>query len=110
SSTVSNGSPPPEFDVTVRVGCSLAYEVTGTAMLLLNVKPRPDRHHVVLSEALTLGDNLPTEEFTDTHGNPFHRVTLAPGSNYFRHDAIVAVSSKGDNHGLGAATPLDPGA
>jgi hypothetical protein len=27
----------------VRVGCSLAYEVTGTASLLLNVKPRPDR-------------------------------------------------------------------
>jgi transglutaminase-like putative cysteine protease len=106
---VSNGSPPPEFDVTVRVGCSLAYEVTGTATLLLNVKPRPDRHHCVLSEALTLGDNLPAEEFTDTHGNPFHRVTLAPGANYFRHDAIVAVSSQADNYDLGAATPNDPG-
>jgi transglutaminase-like putative cysteine protease len=106
---MANPEPPPEFDVTVRVGCSLAYEVTGTAMLLLNVKPRPDRHHVVLSEALTLGNNLPAEEFTDTHGNPFHRITLAPGSNFIRHDAIVAVSSRPDNYDLGRATPHDPG-
>jgi transglutaminase-like putative cysteine protease len=106
--TVSKGSPSPDFDATVRVGCSLAYEATGTATLLLNVKPRVDRHHAVISEALTLGNNLPAEEFTDTHGNPFHRVTLAPGTNCFRHDAIVAVSSKPDNYDLGVATPNDP--
>jgi transglutaminase-like putative cysteine protease len=106
---VSNDSTPPEFDVTVRVGCSLAYEATGKATVLLNAKPRPDRHHAVLSEALTLGDGLPAEEFTDTHGNPFYRITLAPGPNYFRHDAIVAVSSQGDNYDLGPATPHDPG-
>ena len=100
---------PPEFDLTVRVGCSLAYEVTGTASLLLNVRPRPDRHHVMLAEALTMGDNLPAEEFTDSHGNPFYRVTLAPGTNLFRHDAIVAISSKPDNHDLDGAAPLAPG-
>ncbi|HXQ81305.1 MAG TPA: transglutaminase family protein [Opitutaceae bacterium] len=102
-------APRPEFDLTVRVGCSLAYEVTGTASLLLNVRPRPDRHHAVLAEALTLGDHLPAEEFTDSHGNSFHRVTLSPGSNLFRHDAIVAVSSKPDNHDLDNAAPLSPG-
>jgi transglutaminase-like putative cysteine protease len=99
---------PKQFDLTVRVGCSLAYEVAGTASLLLNVKPRPDADHVVLSEALTMGNNLPAEEFTDSHGNAFYRVTLAPGPNLFRHDAIVAVSSKADNHGFGAAIPLSP--
>jgi transglutaminase-like putative cysteine protease len=99
---------PTEFDLTVRVGCSLAYEVTGTASLLLNVRPRPDRHHTVLSEAITMGNNLPAEEFTDVHGNPFYRVTLAPGTNLFRHDAIVAVSSKPDNYDLGDAQPLSP--
>jgi hypothetical protein len=40
----------PEFDVTARVGCSLAYEATGTAMLLLNLRPRPNRNHVVVFE------------------------------------------------------------
>lgn len=100
--------PPPEFDVTLRVGCSLVYEVTGTASLLLNVKPRPDRRHLVIAEALTLGNNLPAEEFTDSHGNPFYRVTLAPGSNLFRHDAIVTVSSRPDNHDLRDTTPISP--
>jgi transglutaminase-like putative cysteine protease len=101
--------PPPQFDLTVRVGCSLAYEVTGTAALCLNIRPRPNRDHAVIFEALALGDKLPADAFTDSHGNAVWRVTLAPGTNYFRHDAIVAVSSQPDNHGLPAAVPLAPG-
>jgi transglutaminase-like putative cysteine protease len=98
----------PNFDITVRVGCSLAYEVTGEASLLLNLKLRPDRNHAVLAEALTLGDNLPAKEFTDSHENSVCRVMLAPGANYFRHDAIVMVSSKPDNHDFQAAVPQAP--
>ncbi len=100
---------PPQFDLTVRVGCSLAYEATGTATLLLNVRPRPDGRHHVIAEALTLGNELPAEEFTDGHGNHCYRVALAKGSNLFRHDAIVAVSSKPDNHHLGDAAAHSPG-
>ncbi len=59
----------PEFDLTLRVGCSLAYEATGPASLILDIKPRPDGHNHVLFEALSLGDNLPYEEFTDFYGN-----------------------------------------
>ncbi len=99
---------PPALDVTVRVGCSLAYEVTGTASLLLNLKLPPDPSRSVLFEAMTLGNELPVEEFTDSHGNSVSRVTLEPGTNCFRHDAIVAVSSKPDNHGLTAESPEDP--
>jgi len=99
----------PKYDVTVRVGCSLAYEVTGTAWLLLNLKLRPDRNHAVVFEALALGHNLPVEEFTDSHGNQIHRVTLARGLNAFRHDAIVTVSSQPDNHDLPRSAPLSPG-
>lgn len=101
--------PAPAFDVTVRVGCSLAYEATGTATLLLNLKPRPNRNHAVVFQALTLGDNLPAEEFTDSHGNAVCRVRLARGKNFFRHDAIVAVSSRADNHDLVAGPPQAPG-
>jgi transglutaminase-like putative cysteine protease len=98
------------FDLTVRVGCSLIYEVTGTAALILNLKLRPDRNHAVLSEALSLGNNLPAEEFSDSHGNCFFRVNLASGTNCFQHDAIVAVSSQPDNHYLIPATvPQAPG-
>jgi transglutaminase-like putative cysteine protease len=100
---------PRELDLTLRVGCSLAYEATGPASLLLNIKPRAAERHFVISEALTLGNNLPSEEFTDAHGNSFYRVNLALGANYVRHDAIVAVSSKPDNHAFAGELPVDPG-
>lgn len=106
---ISSAPPPPAFDLTVRVGCSLAYEVAGTAVLLLNVKPRPNRGHAVLFEALALGHDLRSERFQDSHGNEVLRVILAPGTNCFRHDAIVAVASQPDNHDLGPAVPLAPG-
>jgi transglutaminase-like putative cysteine protease len=96
------------FDITVRVGCSLVYEVTGTALLLLNLKPRPSRRHAIVFEALTLGNNLPATAFTDSHGNAVWRVALAPGTNCFRHDAILATTSQPDNHNLVATAPLAP--
>jgi transglutaminase-like putative cysteine protease len=99
----------PAFDLTVRVGCSLVYEVTGTASLLLNVKPRPNRNHAIIFEALSLGNSLPAEAFKDSHGNPMWRVLLAPGTNCFRHDAIVAVSSRPDNYDLPRGLPQAPG-
>jgi transglutaminase-like putative cysteine protease len=98
----------PKFDVTVRVGCTLSYEVTGSAMLLLNLKLRPDRNHEVVFEALALGNDLWSEEFTDSHGNQLHRVKLARGLNSIRHDAIVRVSSRPDNHDLSDSTAQLP--
>jgi len=95
----------PKWDLTVRVGCHLIYEATGPAVLLLNVQPRSDRMHQVIEETLTLGENLPGEDFTDAHGNRVWRVRLAAGRNHFRHDAIIAVSSRPDNHDLGSRAP-----
>src|SRR4030095_2055639 len=95
----------PDFDVTVRVGCSLAYEVTGEATLLLNLKLRPDGNYAVVSEALALGENLHAQEFDDSHENSIIRVKLARGTNCFRHDAIVSVSSQPDNHDIVATVP-----
>jgi transglutaminase-like putative cysteine protease len=101
---------PPEFDITLRVGCHLVYEVTGTATLLLNVRPLRDRRHRVMSESLALGNNLPVEEFVDQHGNHVQRVLLQRGTNVIHHDALVLVSSGPDNHDLpGDATPASPG-
>ena len=100
---------PRNFDLTVRVGCNLVYEATGMASLLLNLKLHADPDHAVLFEALALGNDLPAEEFTDSHGNRVCRVTLAHGSNCFRHDAIVRVSSHPDNHNLRVTAPQLPG-
>jgi transglutaminase-like putative cysteine protease len=100
--------PPPAFDLTLRVGCSLAYEVKGAASLLLNIQPRSGRNHAVVFEALTLGNDLPAQAFEDAHGNRMWRIKLAPGTNCIRHDAILAVSSRPDNDGLAAGPPAEP--
>jgi transglutaminase-like putative cysteine protease len=96
------------FDVTVRVGCSLVYEASESAMLLLNVQPCASRNHAVVFEALTLGNDLVADQFVDSHGNRVCRVNLSPGRNLFRHDAIVSLSSRPDNHDLTDRTPHPP--
>ena len=104
-----NESPAPPLDMTIRVGCSLTYQVTGPASLLLNVQPCEDRTHRVVFQALALGDNLPASWFIDTHGNRLCRLSLSPGTHHVRHDAIVAVSSWPDNLGMTApAVPPRP--
>jgi len=96
----------PLFDVTLRVGCHLVYEVTGTTTLLLNVQPLRDRQHLVIAQSLTLGPDLPVDEYVDAHGNHVYRLMLRPGANTMHHDAIVAVSSRPDNHDFGDTTPV----
>ena len=108
TSTPHGPSSLPLFNMTVRVGCILSYEVTGSASLLLNLEPQPGRHHQVVSQALTLGDDLPHRRFTDSHGNVVCHVRLAPGSNSFRHDAIVAMVAEADNAGLIPRPPVAP--
>ena len=92
--------------MTVRVGCSLVYEAYGPASLLLNLEPLAGRNHRVVFQALSLGSGLPDAPFVDSHGNRVHRVSLAPGVNCIRHDAIVAVSSEPDNFGLSPSCPV----
>src|SRR5438105_14607577 len=90
--------------ITLRIGCQLVYKVTGSATLLLNVKPLCDRQHSLAAESLSL-DNLPVDEYVDDHGNHVYRLVLRHGTNVIRHDAIVAVSSQADNYGVINATP-----
>lgn len=98
----------PLFDLTVRVGCSLAYKANGPASLLLNLQPHTENRHAIVFQALSLGNNLPSSSFTDSHGNLVWRVNLAPGDNYIRHDAIVAITSQPDNAHLPASLPVPP--
>lgn len=96
---------PVQLDVTVRVGCSLAYDVRGPTTLILNLQPEASGRNEIVFEALALGDGLADEQFTDSHGNKLHRLALNNGQNYFRHDAIVRVSSQPDNYGLSTTPP-----
>jgi len=85
------------LNLTVRVGCSLAYETTMPTAVLFTLRPRLEGRVLVLQEKLSFGIGQPAYEFTDSHGNVTYRSTFMPGRNEVRHDALVAVSSLPDN-------------
>jgi transglutaminase-like putative cysteine protease len=99
---------PPALDLLIRVGCKLVYEAKAPATLLLNVRPRTDLRQALRQELLSFGDELPTEEFIDGHGNVVHRIRLPVGCHEIRADALVAVSRLADRHDLVDATPHGP--
>ncbi|HEY0945298.1 MAG TPA: transglutaminase family protein [Opitutaceae bacterium] len=95
-----------KHDITVRVGCSLVYETSQCVPLLLNVRPRLDPRQTLREEKLVLGEDLPSEEFEDSHGNIVLRLMLLPGRSEIRHDALVGVPSVPDNDELPPEPPV----
>ena len=85
------------LNITVRVGCNLAYETTVPTPVLFVLKPLLDARVLVTQEQLSFGIGLPSYEFQDSHGNLTYRSMLMPGRNEIRHDALVAVSSLPDS-------------
>src|SRR5438093_9820288 len=88
------------LNLTVRVGCSLAYETSVPTAALFVLKPRLEGNVSVMQERLSFGIGLPSYEFQDSHVNITYRSMLMPGRNEIRHDALVAVSSLPDSRDL----------
>src|SRR5580765_260145 len=84
------------LNLTVRVGCSLAYETSVPTPVLFVLRPRLEGRVLVTQESLSFGIGQPSYEFQDSHGNITWRSVLMPGRNEIRHDALVAVSSLPD--------------
>src|SRR5476649_2327544 len=85
------------LNISVRVGCNLAYETTVQTPVLFVLKPRLEGRVLVMQERLSFGIGLPSYEFQDSYGNITYRSTFMPGRNEIRHDALVAVSSLPDS-------------
>lgn len=85
------------LDLTVRVGCNLAYETSVQTPVLFVLRPRLESRVLVIQERLSFGIGQPSYEFQDSHGNITYRSTFMPGRNEIRHDALVAVSSLPDS-------------
>jgi transglutaminase-like putative cysteine protease len=94
------------LDLTVRVGCKLAYETSVPTPVLFVLKPRLEDRVLVTQEQLSFGICQPSYEFQDSFGNTTYRATLMPGRNEIRHDALVAVSSRPDSREV--AGPMVP--
>jgi len=85
------------LNLTVRVGCSLAYETALPTPVLFVLRPRLEGRVLVMQERLSFGIGQPAYEFQDSHNNIVYRSTLMPGRNEIRHDALVAISSLPDS-------------
>lgn len=95
------------LNLTVRVGCNLAYEVNVPTAVLFVLKPRLEGRILVMQERLSFGIGLPSYEYQDSHGNITYRSVFMPGRNEICHDALVAVSSLPDSREvLGAVLPV----
>ena len=88
------------LNLTVRVGCNLAYETTVPTPVLFVLRPRLEGRVLVMQEKLSFGIGLPSYEFQDSHGNITYRSMFMPGRNEIRHDALVAVSSLPDTRDI----------
>ena len=86
------------LNLTVRVGCNLAYETSAPTPVLFALKPRLENRVLMLQQKLTFGIGVPSYEFQDSHGNSIYRSMFMPGRNEIRHDALVAVSSMPESH------------
>ena len=96
------------LNLIVRVGCSLAYEISVPTPVLLVLRPRLEGRVWVMQERLSFGIGLPSHEFQDSHGNITWRSMFMPGCNEIRHDALVAVSSLPDSREVaGPILPVD---
>ena len=81
----------PSLDLAVRVGCELIYLTQQFTPILISFKPRHSRSQLIREERIHFEPNLSPSEFEDEHGNIVFRMSLRPGRNMLRHDAIVRV-------------------
>jgi transglutaminase-like putative cysteine protease len=92
--------PDPPFvplDLSVRVGCKLQFDTTVETPMLLNLRPRHDRHQFIWQENLDISPFTFTTQFEDDHGNHVLRLSLQPGTTTFVYDAIANVPAAHEN-------------
>ena len=56
------------LNLTVRVGCNIAYETTVSTPVLFVFKPRLEGKVLVMQEKLSFGISLPAYEFFGSYG------------------------------------------
>ena len=100
---------PPEFDLTLRVGLQPRLRGHGHGVAAPQREGPARRPPPRDLGGADPGGQPARGGVHDSHGNFYHRVTLDPGTNCFRHDAIVAVSSRPDNHDMAGAEAHAPG-
>jgi transglutaminase-like putative cysteine protease len=83
------------------VGCEFRYEVAAESPAIVQVRPRTDSHHRLVTETWETQPRLPLDEYEDIYGNTVKRLMMPPGELALRYDALCAVPGAGDPDGSG---------
>ena len=62
----------------------------------VQVRPRPDSSHQLVSETWSTTPALPFDEYSDIYGNPVKRLVMPAGPVALRYDAVCAVPDEPD--------------
>jgi transglutaminase-like putative cysteine protease len=82
--------------INLRVGCEFSYDVTAPTAVTVQVRPRSDSSHQLVTEAWSTTPSVPVDEYADVYGNPVKRFVMPSGPVVLRYDAICAVPDEVD--------------
>ena len=74
--------------------------------MTVQVRPRSDASHRLVTETWTTEPPLPVDEYVDIYGNPVKRLVAAPGTLALRYDARCLVPDEPDQDGSGMGQTL----
>jgi transglutaminase-like putative cysteine protease len=82
--------------------------VTAPTPATVQVRPRSDASHQLVSETWSTEPQVPIDEYSDFYGNPVKRLVMPAGQVKVGYDAIVAVPTEPDPDASSAAQlPVD---
>jgi transglutaminase-like putative cysteine protease len=91
--------------IKLRVGCEFIYDVSAPTPATVQVRPRSDARHQLITETWTTTPSLPIDEYVDFYGNPVKRLVMPEGELGLRYDAVYSVPDEPDPDGSGLAHP-----
>lgn len=74
--------------------------------MTVQVRPRSDARHQLVSETWATTPPLPVDEYVDVYGNTIKRLAVPEGRLVLRYDAVCSVPDEADPDGSG--TPQTP--
>jgi transglutaminase-like putative cysteine protease len=77
--------------LNLRVGCEFKYDVSAPTVATVQVRPRSDAQHQLVTETWTTQPPTPVDEYADFYGNPVKRFVMPLGELALTYDAIVNV-------------------
>lgn len=81
------------------MGCEFTYDVSAPTPVTVQVRPRSDSRHQLITEMWSTTPPLPVDEYLDIYGNPVKRLVMPAGALMLKYDATCAVPDEPDPDG-----------